>query len=67
MNRLLVFAASMSLAIVTISSTCLTQPGDIAGMESHSTAVSGDRGGPAFSMSATIGPSLMGNEGWLSL
>jgi hypothetical protein len=67
MNRLLIFAASVSLAFVTISTTCLTQPGDAAGVARRSTTLSGDSGRPPFSMSATLGPSLMGNEGWLSL
>lgn len=66
MNRLLIFAASLGLAIVTISSTCLAQPSDIAGMTTPSTVLAGDRGG-TFTISATLRPSLMANEGWLSL
>jgi hypothetical protein len=30
MNRLLIFVASVSLAIVTISTTCLAEPADVA-------------------------------------
>jgi hypothetical protein len=67
MNRFLILAASLSLAAVTISSTCLAQPADIAGIASRPTSLASGQGIAAFSLSASLGPSLMAGEGRLSL
>lgn len=66
MNRLLIFAASLGLAAVTISSTCLAQPADIAGIASRPTALASGQGTTAFSLSASLGPSLMSGGAQLS-
>jgi hypothetical protein len=66
MNRLLIFVASLGLAVMTISATCLAEPVSLAGISDRST-VSTDEEGGAFYGSASLAPSLLASQEPLSL
>jgi len=67
MNRLLVFVASVSLACLAISSTCLAGPADWGDVAQNSGLVADhERAAPA-AFSVSFAPSQMVGGGLLSL
>jgi hypothetical protein len=67
MNRLLVFVASVSLACLAISSTCLAGPADWGAVAPHSRLVAGQERASSAAWSASFAPSQMVGGGLLSL